>query len=72
MLNEKTIEFELKSLGPLVVHIFLKLFIFMTKQESPRQIFELQKAMCLASSDLGKVTKFNPKIQDFKRVLNLT
>ena len=28
--------------------------------------------MYLAFSDLGHATKFNPKMQDFKRVLDLT
>ena len=32
----------------------------------------LHQAMYLASPDLGQVTKFNPKTQDFKRVLELT
>ena len=32
----------------------------------------LQKAMYYDFPDLGQVTKFNPKMQDFKRVLNLT
>ena len=33
MLIEQIIEFELRVHGPLVVHIFLKLVIFMTKQK---------------------------------------
>ena len=32
----------------------------------------LQKAMYHDFPDLGQVTKFNPKMQDFKRVLDLT
>ena len=32
----------------------------------------LQKAMHRASPDLGQVTKFNPKMQNFKRVSDLT
>ena len=32
----------------------------------------LPKAMYLDFPDLGQVTKFNPKMQDFKRVLDLT
>ena len=32
----------------------------------------LQKAMYLDFPDLGQVTKFNRKMQDFKRVLELT
>ena len=31
----------------------------------------LQKAMYLASPDLGQVTKFNPNVQNFTRVLDL-
>ena len=36
MLLEQTIEFELRSLGPLVVRVLQKLVIFMTKQKSPQ------------------------------------
>ena len=32
----------------------------------------LQKAKYFASPDQGQVTKFDPKMQDFKRVLDLT
>ena len=31
-----------------------------------------QKKIYPASPDLGQITKFNPKMQAFKRVLNLT
>ena len=66
--------------GPLVVHIFLKLVIFMTKQKSSKASIRvhylmlemLQKAMYLDFPDLGQVTKFTPKIQDFKCALDLT
>ena len=79
MLIEQIIEFESKVPGPLVVHIFLKLVIFMTKQKSSKanlrvnclMLKMLQKAMYLDFSDLVQVTKFNPKMQDFKRVLDL-
>ena len=37
---EEIAEVELRGPGPLVVHIFQKLVIFMTKQKSPRQIFK--------------------------------
>ena len=37
---EQVIEFESRVPGSLVVHIFLTLVIFMTKQKSPRQIFK--------------------------------
>ena len=62
----------------------LKIFgeIVTTKQKSskanPRvhyfMLKRLQKAMYryLDFSDLGQVTKFNPKMQDFKRILDLT
>ena len=36
MLIEQIIEFESRVPGPLVVHIFLKLVIFMTKQKSSK------------------------------------
>ena len=80
MLIEQIIEFESRVPGPLVVHIFLKLIIFMTKQKSSKANFRvhylmlkmLQKAMKLDFPDLGQVTKFNPTMQDFKRVLDLT
>ena len=80
MLIEQIIEFESGVPGPLVVHIFLKLVIFMTKQKSSKANFRahylmlkmLQKAMYLDFPDLSKVTKFNPKMQDFIRALDLT
>ena len=80
MLIVQIIEFESRVPGPLVVHIFLKLVIFMTKQKSSKanlQVYYLmlkmsQKAMYLDFPDLGQVTKFNHKMQDFKRVLDLS
>ena len=79
---EQIIEFELKVPKPLVVRVFLKLIIFMTKQKSPRRIFDwiyylmrkvLKKAMNLTSPDQSQVTKkFNTKMQNFKIVLDLT
>ena len=77
MLIEQIIEFESRVSGPLlVVHIFLKLVIFMTKQKSSEANFGvhylmlkmLQKAVHLDSPTLG----LNPKMLDFKRVLDLT
>ena len=65
MLIEQIIRFESRVPRPLVVHVFLKLVIFMTKQKSPRQNHRLkyylmldilQKAMYRASPDLGQVT----------------
>ena len=81
MLIEQSIEFELRVLRPLVIHVFLKLVIFMTKQKAPRQnhrlkyyltLSILQKARYRASFDPGQVTKFNPKMLNSKRVLDLT
>ena len=80
MLIEQIIEFASKVPGLLVVHIFLKLVIFMTKQKSSKANLKvhyltlkmLQKALYLDFSNLGQVTKFYPKMQDFKRVLDLT
>ena len=80
MLVEKIIEFKLRVPGPLVVHIFLKLVSFMTKQKSSKANLQVhylmlkmvQKAMYLNLPDLFQGTKFNPKMQDFKRVLDLT
>ena len=80
MLIEQTIEFESRVTGLLVVHIFLKLVAFMTKQKSSNanlrvhylMLKMLQNAMYLDFLDLGQVTKLNPKMQDFKRVLDLT
>ena len=40
MLIEQLIEFELKGLSPLVVHVLLQVVVFMTKQKPLRQIFE--------------------------------
>ena len=79
MLIEQIIEFESRLHGPLVEHIFLKLFIFKTKQKSSKanlrvrylMLKMLQKAMYLDFPDLGQVTKFNSKMQDFNRVLDL-
>ena len=61
MLIKKIIEFELRVPRALVVHIFLKLVIFMTKQKSSKANLRvhylmlkiLQKAMYLDLPDLG-------------------
>ena len=79
MFIEQVIEFESTMPWPLIIHIFLKLVIFMTKQKSSKAHLQvhclmlkmLQKAMYLDYPDLGQVTKFNPKMLDFKRVLDL-
>ena len=73
MLIEQIIEVEARVPGPQVVHIFLKLVIFMTKQKSSKANLRvhylilkmLQKAMYLDFPDLGQVTKFISKMQDF-------
>ena len=77
MLIEQIIEFESMVPGR---YIFLKLVIFMTKQKSSKANLRvhylilkmLQKAMYFDFLDFGQVTKLNPKMQDFKRVLDLT
>ena len=70
MFIEQIIEFESRVTWPMVVHIFLKLVIFMTKQKSSLKM--LQKAMYLDFPGLSQVTKFSSKMQDIKRVLDLT
>ena len=40
MLMEQIIEFELRVPKPLVVHVLLKLVIFMTQEKSPEQIID--------------------------------
>ena len=80
MLIEQIIEFELRGLGPPGRTCALQLIISMTKQISQSKVFEwsiiysklLQDAMYLTSPIWAKsLTKFNPKMQDFERVLNL-
>ena len=69
MVIEQIIEFESRVICPPVVHVILKLVIFMTKQRSARKIFEgilplnlFQKAMYLASLHLDQVNyKIYPK-----------
>ena len=80
MFIEKLLNLDQGCLSPWSYIIFLKLVIFMTKQKSLKanlrvhylMLKTLQKAMYFDFSDLGQVTKFNPKMQDFKRVLDLT
>ena len=80
MLIEQIIEFESRVARPLVIHEFVKLVIFVIKQKSSKlnlrvhylMLKILQKAIYLDFPDLGQVTKFNPKMQGFKRVLDLT
>ena len=75
MLIEQTFDFESRVPGPLVVHIpktsyfHDKTKIFLGKSLSAIFMLKmLQRAMYLDSPDFGQVTKFNPKMQDFKRV----
>ena len=80
MLIEQIIEFQSRVPGPLVVHIFLKLVIFMTKPKSSKanlrvhylmlKMLQKVKYQYLDFPDMGQVTKFNPKMQDFERVLD--
>ena len=72
MLIEQIIKFESRVPGSLVVHVFLKLVIFMTKQNSKANLGAnylmlkmLQMAIYLASPDHGQVTKFTPKCKIF-------
>ena len=78
-LLNKLLKLNRECLGPWS-YIFLKLVIFMTKQKFSKanlrvhyfMLKMLQKAMYHDFPDLGQVTKFNPKMQDFRRVLELT
>ena len=78
MLIALIIEDESRVPGLLVVHI-PKAVVFMTKQKSSKanlrvnglMLKTLQKA-CPWFPWPGQVTKFNPQIKDFKRVLDLT
>ena len=80
MLIEQIIEFESRMPKPLVIHIFLELVIFMTKQKSSKANLRVHylvpkmwhKAMYLDFPALGQVTKFKSKMQNFKRILELT
>ena len=85
MLIVQIVEFEVGKHGPLrplVINAFLQLVIFMTKQKYPRQIFEWIIIYCekynrrqctlLSPTWAKSFTTFNPKMHDFKRVLNLT
>ena len=81
MLIEQIIEFESRVPWSLVVHIpktgyfHDKTKIFKGKSSSAlfnaKNVAESNVAY-LNFPDLGHVTKFNPKMQDFKRVLDLT
>ena len=67
MLIEQIAEFDMRGPKPLVIHIsvFLKLVIFMAKQKSSSELFNVKNVaegnvQYLASPDLGQVTKFKP------------
>ena len=79
MLIEQFIEVESRVPGLLVVHI-PKTGYFHDKTEifKGKSLIEWFNAKNVAASNVpwfpwsGQVTKFNPKMQDFKRVLDLT
>ena len=82
MLIERIIELQLRGPGPPGEHVFLQLVIFMTKQKSLRKIFEwIVIYCCNVARDHAPYfplpgpnhlqLKFNSKMQDVKRVLDL-
>ena len=77
---ERNIEFELRGLGPFFAHVLLKLGIFNAKQKFSRQISSellftakiLQESSILLLPTWGtSLIKLNPKMQNFKLILNL-
>ena len=71
MLIEQAIKFESSGHGsPGRINALLQLVVFMTKQKSRRGIFAKQCTL-LSTTRAKKLTKFKPKIPDFKRVLDL-
>ena len=62
MLIEKIIEFEMRVPGPLVAHIFLKLVIFMTKQNSPMQTSTLRFG-CVSQTGPGGGAKSHRRLR---------
>ena len=83
MLIEQNIKFELRGLGPLTVHVNLQLANFIKRKNlqgksSSGLLFTvkiLHEAMHLTSPYLGQINhlqlKFNNKLQDYQRVLDL-
>ena len=79
MLIEPIIEIELKGLGPPSRTCTSKLVIFMTKQKSHQEDLRVdyylplkycrRQCILLPSIRAKSFTKFNAKMQDFKRVL---
>ena len=68
MLFSKLLSLNCGGLGPMVVHVLLQLVIFMTKQKSLKYC---RRQLTLLSPTWTKsLTKFNPKMQDLKRVLD--
>ena len=73
MLIEQIIEFEVRGIGPLAVHVPLQLVFFITNQKSLKNIFKwfillfsskiLQEAIYLIPSTWAKPQKFNPKLK---------
>ena len=80
MLIEQIIEFDSRVPGPLVVHYIPKTGYFHDKIKMSKGNFQgnylmltmFQMVMYFVFSDLGHATKFNPKMQNFKCVLNST
>ena len=79
MLIKQIIEVESRAPGLLVLHIFkTDYFHHKTKIFKVKSSSEWFNAENVAESNVpwfpwpGQVTKFNPKMQDFKRVLSLT
>ena len=75
MLIEQIIELELRKPGPLGCTCALQLVISITKQKfSSELLFTakiLQEAMYTIPTSTKSLTKFNPKMEDFKRVLDV-
>ena len=83
MLIEQIIAFELRGPGPLYlpVHVLVQLVIFMKKtkifKENLRVDYYLLLKYCtrqyilISPTLVQSLTKFNRKMQDFKRVLDL-
>ena len=69
MLIEQINEFEFKRSGPLVVHYIPETGYYHEKTKISKANL---RVVPLASPDPSQVTKFNPKMQDFKLALDLT
>ena len=81
MLIKQVIEIELRGPWPLAVNALLQLAIFMTKQKSLGKNLGVdhyllpkycrRQCTLLPLAWAKSLTKFNPKMQDFKHVLDL-